>query len=545
MSPYGVGMRVGSDTGGTFTDLVDEHGRIAKVLSTPDEPSRALREGLTHLEGGVDLLAHGTTVATNALLERNGALTALVTTAGIADVIEIGRQDRSSLYDPTVDRPEPIVPRELRFEVTERLDADGSVLVPLDLATLPDLAAVEPSPSAVAVVLLHSDVAPMHERAVAAALRERYPNLDVSASCEVSPEYREYERTVTTAVNASLRPTCRRYLGALSELAPTVLVLTSEGGLVALDQSLDSPARLLMSGPAGGVQAAAAVAAANGCANAISFDMGGTSTDVCLIMRRTARARVGAHRRRAAYPPPEPRCALHRCRRWIDRGQWTRVVRSSLVPAARERSPAPPATGAAGPRRRSPTRTSSPVASIATAPSPSSASWTRLPPRVPWRGPASRPKEFSRVVNANMVRALRHVSVERGVDPRGLALVAFGGAGPLHACDLAAELGIETVIVPARRRRVLRCRRAVFAAPRARWCGAGRHRSTTLGSRLCSTGWRRRRPLISVATMWRSRSRSTAAMQGSHMSCACRPWPRSRPSTVAAMATTDRTPRSR
>jgi N-methylhydantoinase A/oxoprolinase/acetone carboxylase beta subunit len=442
-------MRVGSDTGGTFTDLVDEHGRIAKVLSTPDEPSRALREGLTHLEGGVHLLAHGTTVATNALLERNGALTALVTTAGIADVIEIGRQDRSSLYDPTVDRPEPIVPRELRFEVTERLDADGSVLVPLDLATLPDLAAVEPSPSAVAVVLLHSDVAPTHERAVAAALRERYPNLDVSASCEVSPEYRDYERTVTTAVNASLRPTCRRYLGALSELAPTVLVLTSEGGLVALDQSLDSPARLLLSGPAGGVQAAAAVAAANGCANAISFDMGGTSTDVCLIMG--GRPERASERTVAGLPIRLPSLDVHS----IGAGGGSIAALDAggalvVGPRSAGAVPGPACYGRGG---SAPTVTDANLVAgridrDSTFPELGQLDSTAAAGALARAGLSA--EGVLAVVNANMVRALRHVSVERGVDPRGLALVAFGGAGPLHACDLAAELGIGTVIVPAR-----------------------------------------------------------------------------------------------
>jgi N-methylhydantoinase A/oxoprolinase/acetone carboxylase beta subunit len=442
-------MRVGSDTGGTFTDLVDEHGGIAKVLSTPEDPSRALRDGLTHLEGGVDLLAHGTTVATNALLERNGALTALVTTAGIADVIEIGRQDRPSLYDPTVDRPEPIVPRELRFEVTERLDADGSVLVPLDLATLPDLSGCEPSPRAVAVVLLHSDVAPTHERAVAAALRERYPHLEVSASCEVSPEYREYERTVTTAVNASLRPTCRRYLGALRELAPTVLVLTSEGGLVALDRSLDTPARLLLSGPAGGVRAAAAVAAANGCADAISFDMGGTSTDVCLITG--GRPEPASERTVAGLPIRLPSLDVHT----IGAGGGSIAALDAggaliVGPRSAGAVPGPACYGRGG---SAPTVTDANLVAgridrDSTFPELGELDSTAAAGALARAGLSA--EGVLAVVNANMVRALRHVSIERGVDPRGLALVAFGGAGPLHACDLAAELGIETVIVPAR-----------------------------------------------------------------------------------------------
>ncbi len=446
---YGVGMDVGSDTGGTFTDLVDENGRIAKVLSTPDDPSRAVRDGLTQLGGAVDLLAHGTTVATNALLERKGARTALVTTAGLADVIEIARQDRSSLYDPTVDRPDPVVPRELRFEVTERLDADGSVLVPLELTTLPDLAGVEPSPQAVAVVLLHSDLSPAHERAVAAALRERYPHLDVSASCEVSPEYREYERTVTTAVNVSLRPTCRRYLGALGELAPTVLVLTSEGGLVALEQSVDVPARLLLSGPAGGVRAAAAVAAANGCADAISFDMGGTSTDVCLIL--DGRPEPASERTVAGLPIRLPSLDVHT----IGAGGGSIAALDAggalvVGPRSAGAVPGPACYGRGG---TAPTVTD---ANLVAGRIDRDGAFPELG-RLDFDAAAGAlaragvsAEGVLAVVNANMVRALRHVSVERGVDPRGLALVAFGGAGPLHACDLAAELGIETVIVPAR-----------------------------------------------------------------------------------------------
>ena len=273
-----AGRAVGADTGGTFTDVVTADGRVVKVLSTPDDPGRALRDGLVALgdEGRPELLAHGTTVATNALLQRRGDRVALVTTEGFADVIEIGRQDRPSLYDIWADRPAPLVPRELRFEVAGRLDAAGAELSPVgQCPTLPD------GIKAVAISLLQADLNPAHERVVAEALEQQ--GIDVSCSSDVSPEFREYERTVTTVVNAYLRPVCRSYLEGLAGLADEPLVMTSAGGLVGCDEAARLPATLLLSGPAGGVRAGAAVAAACGYPDSVTFDMGGTSTDVCLV----------------------------------------------------------------------------------------------------------------------------------------------------------------------------------------------------------------------------------------------------------------------
>ena len=268
-------MRVGVDTGGTFTDVVGEDGRIAKVLSTPRDPSEAVASGVASFEP--DVLAHGTTVATNALLERRGAGVALVTNQGFADVIEIARQDRPALYDPAARRPMPLVPRELRLEVAGRLGPDGSELEPL--GAVPE---VPEGVEAVAVCLLHSDLDDGHEQAVASALRDR--GLDVTCSFEVSPQHREYERLSTTVANAYLRPRCADYLARLDRLAESVLVLTSAGGLVPVDEAARVPARLLLSGPAGGAVAAGWAAAAAGFADAVTFDMGGTSTDVCLVL---------------------------------------------------------------------------------------------------------------------------------------------------------------------------------------------------------------------------------------------------------------------
>src|SRR5437763_9997666 len=269
------GQVIGVDTGGTFTDVVDEDGAVIKVLSDRHEPARAVAAGL----GGrhPELLCHGTTIATNALLERRGASVALVTNRGFADVIEIARQDRPSLYDQWADRPEPLVARELRLEVRGRIDASGREVEPVGAAP-PVPAGVD----AVAVCLLHADLEPAHERTVVSELAGR--GIDVTCSSDVAPEFREYERMVTTVVNAYLRKACRPYLGRLDDLADAVLVMTSAGGLVAAVEAAELPVSLLLSGPAGGVRAAAAAAAAAGFEDAVSFDMGGTSTDVCLIL---------------------------------------------------------------------------------------------------------------------------------------------------------------------------------------------------------------------------------------------------------------------
>ncbi|MGH9033703.1 MAG: hydantoinase/oxoprolinase N-terminal domain-containing protein, partial [Acidimicrobiia bacterium] len=298
-------MRLGIDAGGTFTDLVADDGRTVKVPSTPAEPAQALRDALAAAGTAVpDLLAHGTTVATNALLQRRLGRVALVTTRGFADVIEIARQVRPSLYDVTRDRPEPLVPRDLRLEVGGRLDGAGKELEALDGVTVPEVPA---GVDAVAVCLLHADLDARHEERVADELAAR--GLDVSCSHEVSPEFREYERLVTTVANAGLRRVCRAYLLELAGLAREVLVMTSAGGLVPVADAADTPAALLLSGPAGGVRAAAAVAAACGYPDAVSFDMGGTSTDVCLVrggVPEPAPARVVA-----GYPVRLPALDIH------------------------------------------------------------------------------------------------------------------------------------------------------------------------------------------------------------------------------------------
>ncbi len=452
-------MRIGADTGGTFSDLVDDTGAVTKVLSTPDAPDEAVRVGIARLLGAAGrdgqrpaLLAHGTTVATNAVLEGRLAAVALVTNDGLTDVIEIGRQDRPSLYDQGADRPVALVPRERRLGVSGRLAADGTELEPVDVGALPDL---PPGTEVVAVCLLHADLDPVHERVVAEAYRAR--GVDVVASHEVSPEFREFERTVTTVVDAGLRPRCRDYLLRLGDLADDVSVMTSAGGLLDAAVAADLPAALLLSGPAGGVRAGAAAAVANGFPDAVTFDMGGTSTDVCLV--RDGRPALATTRHVGGYPVRFPSLDIHTI--GAGGGSIARIdAGGALVvgPASAGADPGPACYGRGG---TEPTVTDAnlvagripPGASFGTLALDVDAARAALS-RLDAPGLGDAPEAIAegvlRVVDANMERALRAVSVERGVDPAGLALVAFGGAGALHACSLAEATGMPAVVVPAR-----------------------------------------------------------------------------------------------
>jgi N-methylhydantoinase A/oxoprolinase/acetone carboxylase beta subunit len=439
-------MRVGADTGGTFTDVVAADGTVAKVPSTPDDPGQAVRAGLASAGGDEvpDVLAHGTTVATNALLERRGATVALVTTRGFADVVEIARQDRPSLYDSSVDRPEPLVPRRRRHEVDGRLAADGTELEPVDLDALPVLG---PEVGSVAVCLLHADLDPAHEQAVAGRLRER--GHDVSCSHEVSPEFREYERTSTTVVNAYLRPVCRSYLRGLDGAAGQVLVLTSAAGLVPAGEAAEVPASLLLSGPAGGVRAAAAVAAACGWTDAVSFDMGGTSTDVCLV--QGGAPQPAPEREAGGFPVRLPSLDIHTV--GAGGGSIARIDAGGALVVGPRSAGAVPGPACYGRGGEEPTVTD---ADLVLGRIPAGAAFPGLGALDAGAARAALDRTgvdaggVVAVVDAGMEQAIRQVSVARGVDPRGLALVAFGGAGPLHACALAEALGMPAVIVPPR-----------------------------------------------------------------------------------------------
>jgi 5-oxoprolinase (ATP-hydrolysing) len=440
--------RFGADTGGTFTDVVAGDGSITKVLSTPGDPGAAVRSGVGALAAGVaggrpELLAHGTTVATNALLERRGAVVALVTTEGIGDVVEIARQDRPSLYDPFARRPEPLVARSRRLEVRGRLGADGREVERLDVATIGQLA---PDVEAAAVCLLHADLDATHEQEVARALTAR--GVDVTCSHEVSPEMREYERTVTTVANAYLRPRCRAYLQGIADVADEVLVMTSAGGLLPATDAAELPAALLLSGPAGGVRAAAAFAVAAGFPSAVTFDMGGTSTDVCLVL--DGEPAPASQRDVAGLPVRFPSLDVHTI--GAGGGSIARLDPGGALVVGPQSAGADPGPACYGRGGTEPTVTD---ANVALGRIPHGARLGGLVlddslAQVALARAGVTAAGVIDVVNAEMERALRAVTVERGVDPRGLALVAFGGAGPLHACDLADALGMTTVIVPPR-----------------------------------------------------------------------------------------------
>ncbi len=440
-------MRIGVDTGGTFTDVVAEDGSVAKLPSTPDDPGDAVRAGAAAVLPGAaraSVLAHGTTVATNALLERRGARVALVANEGFADIIEIARQDRPSLYDPWADRPEPLVARGDRLDVPGRLAPNGAELVPIDLARLP---VVPDGVDAVAVCLLHSDLDDAHERLVGAELERR--GHDVSLSVDVSPQFREYERMVTTVANAYLRPRCRAYLHGLADAADEVLVMTSGAGLTRIEQGAQLPVSLLLSGPAGGVLAAAAAAEAAGFPDVVTFDMGGTSTDVCLVQGGIP-APAG-ERSVGGFPIRMPSLDVHT----IGAGGGSIAVVDTggalqVGPRSAGARPGPACYGWGG---NEPTVTDANLVA------------GRLDPAAELPGIGHLDREAASealdragvtaadvltVVDAAMEEAVRAVSVARGVDPAGLALVAFGGAGPLHACAIADALNMAAVVVPAR-----------------------------------------------------------------------------------------------
>src|SRR5256885_1768139 len=438
---------LGVDVGGTFTDavLVDA-GRIrtAKVPTAPRQEESVLAAArAVGAGGGVTRFAHGTTVATNALLERRGARTAYVGNAGFEHLLHLRRQTRAHLYRPCAEHPEPLVPLERCSGVRGRIGPEGE-LEPLDLDSLPDLADAE----AVAVCLLFAFRDPSHEQAVADELRRRHPGVHVVASHELAPEFREYERASTTAADAYLAPVTARYLYALAAAAaeaglPGPVVMLSSGGVVPAEEAAAHPARLLVSGPAGGVIGAGLVARRAGFEDAIAFDMGGTSTDVCLLPGGRA-ARV-SERTVGGFPIRLPTVDLHT----VGAGGGSLVSRDAggairVGPQSAAADPGPACYGRGG------TKATITDANLLLGRLPQRlAGGVELDVAAAERALAGfDPSAVVDVVNAEMLRALRVVSVERGHDPAGFALVAFGGAGPLHACELAEELGMRTVLVP-------------------------------------------------------------------------------------------------
>jgi len=490
------GFRVGIDVGGTFTDLAavgpDGSTFYAKVPSVPADPSVAVLAalatgGLTRSEptagvragpraagrhvGTVERFAHGTTVATNALLERAGARTALVTTHGFRDVLEIGRQNRPSLYDLTRDRPPSLVPRDLRFTVHERCGPDGvlEALTEAEIDRVVERVAAVDGLAAVAVCLLFSFAWPDHERALAEALRARLPGVTVVASSDVLPVFREYERFATTTADAYLTPKLSSYLTRLrGRLADAgvgePLVMQSSGGVATLAEAAAHAATCVLSGPAGGVVGAAYVAGLSGVRDLLTFDMGGTSTDVAPVLG--GRALTTSESVLAGVPIMLPTVDVHSVSAgggsiaWVDSGGALRVGPASAGadpgPACYQRAGSPASTD--GPVREA-TVTDADLAlgylgdgaSLGGEVMLSAAAATAALERLGGRLGLSALDTAAGVVavaDAEMTRALRVVSVERGLDPRMLAMVAFGGAGGTHACALAEALGMTTVLVP-------------------------------------------------------------------------------------------------
>ena len=474
-------MVIAIDTGGTFTDCVwRERGRLRmlKVFSTPQDPSLAISEALEKIGAhGALTLLHGTTVGTNTLLQRKGARVALVTTAGFEDAIEIGRQARPKLYDFFFDRVEPLVPAELRFGVDERIASDGEVIRSPESSELVQLreSVKGANPEAIAVSLLFSFVNPIHEKAIAAALEPL--GLPVSLSHEILPEFREYERTSTVVINAYLQPVMQKYLERLVSRATElgkkaasggvsrnprkkspakIFVMQSSGGITALAAAAREPVRTVLSGPAGGVVGAVTTARRSGFQRMISFDMGGTSTDVALV---DGEIRPGAQGEIAGLPIGVPMLDIHTV--GAGGGSLARFDAAGALRVGPESAGADPGPICYG-RGMQPTVTD---ANLILGRLQANrflggdfALDTERTLRVTrqWlkeTGTKFGVEQFAagvvRVVNAAMEKAIRVVSIERGYDPREFTLVAFGGAGGLHACELAQSLGIPRVIVPA------------------------------------------------------------------------------------------------
>ncbi|NLH75464.1 MAG: hydantoinase/oxoprolinase family protein [Acidobacteria bacterium] len=453
-------VRVGVDTGGTFTDFVIYlDGRLSnrKVLSTPQDPSLAILEGIGDIIGAPSgvFIVHGTTVATNALLQGRGGRIALITTAGFEDVLAIGRQTRRNLYALQPESRFELIPAERRFGLHERTLASGEIAKRVRMTEVRQIVrrVKAAGAEAVAVCLLHAYANPANEEALAAELERA--GLLFTLSSRLLPEHREYERTATTAVNAYLMPVMDRYLGELDRRVggADLRIMQSNEGYLSPARARLEPIRTALSGPAGGVVGARALAAAAGFPDVISFDMGGTSTDVSLIeggIRRTRESRVGD------FPVRLPIIDIHSVGAgggslaYTDRGGSLRVGPQSAGadpgPACYGKGDRPAVTDAdlclgrldpdfflGGRMRVHPERSLEALAGLG---------------RAIGKSPVETALGIVAIANANMEKAIRVISVERGIDPRAFALLSFGGAGGMHAVEMAAHLGMGTVLVP-------------------------------------------------------------------------------------------------
>jgi N-methylhydantoinase A len=485
MAPNGNPSRIGVDIGGTFTDLVwvDEVTgavRVGKLLTTPKDPSQAVEEGVVTLlhEAGagaaaVRALIHGTTLATNALIERKGARVGLLATAGFRDAVEIGREGRYDMYDLFIDPPVPLVPRQLRVEVTERVLADGSVLRPLDpvqaRAAIAELGTL--GVEAIAICLLHAYRNPAHERTLAALCAEILPGVPVSCSSDVVPEIREYERTSTTTANVYVMPLMARYLDDLERklqelgVPGRLYVMMSAGGIATPETAKRVPVRLVESGPAAGALAAARSARQVGLDRLLSFDMGGTTAKACvidrgepLLAREFEVARADRFKKGSGLPIRVPVVELIEI--GAGGGSVARVDRMGLLKVGPDSAGADPGPACYGAGGQEPTVTDADLLLGYLDADFFLGGRMRLDVEAARRAIETRVAQpmglgvteaawgIHRVVNENMAAAARVHGIERGKDLRGYPLFAFGGAGPVHAWQVGRILRVPRVLVP-------------------------------------------------------------------------------------------------
>ena len=466
------GSILGVDVGGTFTDVVlldpaHETVRVAKVSTTPDDQSRGFMTGIAAAEADpseVDAVVHGTTTGTNAILERKGARCGLITTRGFRDALELGRRTRPSAWGLT-GTFEPLIPRELRLEVTERVDAAGEVIAPLDEDEVREAIGQLLAAGCEALVIhfLHSFAYPAHELRVGEIAAELWPNSFVTLGSDVLPEIREFERASTAALNAYIHPTMASYLTRLSDgldaagYERELLVMQGNGGMMSAGEAARRPAQTVMSGPAAGAIAAARIAAQAGFQHVIGCDMGGTSCDVTLIRDGTP---LITTEKDMAYSVPlrVPLVDIHTI--GSGGGSIARVDEGGLLHVGPESAGASPGPLCYGRGGEEPTVTDANV--LLGRIDPGRVSAAAAAPDLEWLrrrfaesigdplglAPEEAAAAALAVANDQMAGAARLVSIDRGHDPREFALFAFGGAGPLHATDIARELGVETVIVP-------------------------------------------------------------------------------------------------
>jgi len=469
-----MAWRVGVDSGGTFTDvclLDDKTNRVEvwKVGSTADDPSQGIATGIAEAmarvgatPGAVVWFGHGTTVATNALIQHRGARTGLITTDGFRDLLEIGRQKRPDLYDLMIDKPVPLVPRDLRLEVPERLRHDGSVEIPLDETAFRhavrqlQAAGVE----AVAVCFLYGFINTTHEAIASRILHEEFPEAFVCVSHDIAPEFREFERLSTTVVNAWLGPVMRRYIQRLGErlralgVRATPRLTQSNGGVISFEQAARLPVRTVLSGPSTGVVGAREVGKLAGFNDLITFDMGGTSTDVALLS--AGECRLSGEAVVQGYPIKAPMLDIHTVGAG---GGSIASIDGGLLKVGPRSAGSHPGPVCYGLGNTEPTVTDANV--VLGLLNPRYLLGGRMPihhdlardaigdlAAALGLDPMATAQGILSVVTANMVRAIRVISVQRGYDPRDYTLIAFGGAGPLHAARLAKELDIARVLVP-------------------------------------------------------------------------------------------------